>query len=180
MFIKKKKPESKEILQDFNSYVLSCYKRLYRAAWYYTANHDDAEDLVQETFRAAYKSFGSFKGGSAFYTWLYGIFRNILHKHNRRKKMFVSRFGNIEEGISSGMPYLVSADNPELLLEHAEQHNMIHRALSELPEKYSEILILRHFEEFSYDEIAGVLNCSTGTVKSRIYKARRLLRKNLR
>ena len=94
--------------------------------------------------------------------------------------MFVSRFGNIEEGILSGMPYLVSADNPELLLERAEQHNMIHRALSGLPEKYSEILILRHFEEFSYDEIARVLNCSTGTVKSRIHKARRLLRKNLR
>jgi len=163
----------------FERLAASCYHRLYRAAWFFTRNHEDAQDIVQETCMRAFTAFPGFKGNAAFYTWIYTIFRNVMKKSARRKKIYVSRFGAIEEGKEPGAPRsTVFSANAHA--ERVELSIAVQDALLSLPDKYREILVLRHFEDFSYSEIAAILKCSTGTVKSRIFKARELLRKKLR
>jgi RNA polymerase sigma-70 factor (ECF subfamily) len=179
MWIRKTKTERSDKPDDFEYLVKEDYHRLYRSAWLFTRNHDDAQDVVQETLFEAYKSFSSFKGNSSFFTWLYAILRNIHRRWLRKNKIYVNRKGNIEEGI------LEESVNPGVrgcisLLERTELDIGISNALGAIPEKYSEILMLRHFEDFSYKEIAYILSCSIGTVKSRMSKARELLRKRLR
>ena len=98
-----KDPEHADIIREFNDQALSCYKRLFRAAWYHTANREDAEDIVQETFRAAFQNIGSFRGYSQLYTWLYAIFRNILCKHIHRKKALADTVGQVTGDIHADM-----------------------------------------------------------------------------
>lgn len=179
MWIKKTKTERANRPDNFEYLVKENYHRLYRSAWLFTRNHDDAQDIVQETLFEAYKSFPVFRGNSSFFTWLYAILRNIYRRWLRKNKIYVNRKGNIEEGkseesVNPGVGGSVS------LLERTELNISISNALAALPEKHSEILTLRHFEDFSYKEIAYILNCSIGTVKSRMSKARELLRKRLR
>ncbi len=179
MFANKKidKNKTKFVKHDFNKYVSRYYSKLYRSSFYQTGNHEDAQDLVQETFLAAYRSFQNFRGDSSFITWLYGIFRNLLKKHRQRQRIFINKFGSFQQNTANN---LVSPDSPETDAEYGEEKYLINNAISELPDKYSEILILRHFENFSYEEIASILNINTGTVKSRIHKARKLLYDKLR
>jgi len=178
MFGRKKKCESVPATDDFEKNAAGSYDRLFRAAYFHTGNREDAQDLVQESFRLAQQSYEKFRGDSTFYTWLYGIFRNVLKNSQRRKMLFVSKIGSLVEDQEAD-DRAAAPDNPYTLLVKSEQYHAVHNAVSELPEAYREALFLRHFEDFSYDEIARILGCPAGTVKSRIFKARMLLRKKL-
>ncbi|MCP4726063.1 MAG: sigma-70 family RNA polymerase sigma factor [bacterium] len=170
--------DDKEYREEFERLASSSYDRLYRSALYFTGNIEDASDIVQDTFFTAYRSFGNYRGESKFFTWLYGIFRNLLFKHRRSKKSYINRFGSLEEGLISD-DLLSSRETPENLLTGKEKINELYESLNKLPMKYKDILILRHFENFSYQDISGILGCRPGTVKSRIHKARILLRKHM-
>lgn len=164
--------------RNFESLASECYARLYRSALFQTVSPEDARDLVQDTFTIGFKLYPSFRGDSDFYTWIYKIYHNLLLNHRKQKKMYINRFGTIEEGTLELYESTESA--PDILMERIQNKNKIRDALSKLPEDFREILVLRHFEEFSYKEIAKILDCKTGTVKSRIHKARELLKKILR
>ena len=179
MIIKKQSKKYSPHSRDFEQRIEDCYKRLHRTAWYFTGNREDAQDLVQETFTQAFRSYHSFQGKSALYTWLYGIFRNVRRNMERRKALHVNRFGSIEAEKSDDIRF-AAPDNPYTLIVESELYHSVHHALMKLPEKYREVLLLKHFEDFSYNEIARILECSVGTVKSRIFTARQLLKKEMR
>jgi len=180
MYIQKKKhiPTGEDLIQ-FERLASESYKRIFRAAWYYAGNYEDAQDIVQETFILAYKAFPNFKHKSSFYTWLYAIFRKVRARMRKQKKLYINRFGAVIEE-ETGEYSSATHVNPKTFYEKYDALSTLQNVLSTLPEKYREVLILRHLEDFSYNEIALILNCSIGTVKSRIHKARLLLRKKMR
>jgi RNA polymerase sigma-70 factor (ECF subfamily) len=142
-------------------------------------NPEDVDDLVQDVFVLAYRSIGRFRGDSSFGTWLHSIAVNTTIKHLRKMKSrpMVSiddPESGIEEALAaSGNP------SPSESAEDGEQRRAVRRAVDELPEKHRVVVVLRYFEDYSCDEIANILNCSVGTVWSRLHYACRKLRGQL-
>ncbi len=136
-------------------------------------NADAAEDLVQETFLAAMHSVDSFQGRSSHYTWLYGILRNKFRAWLREKGSPIS-LQEMGPGAQETVE-LVADGQPgahEMAVHH-ETSRSVREALDELPAHHRNVLVLRYLERMSYREVADVLGCSLGTVKSRIHYALR-------
>lgn len=134
----------------------------------------EAEDVAQEAFVKAYRALGSFRGDSAFYTWLYRIAvntaRNALASRQRRPLEY-------EAGLSEAEQTAVEArmhhtDTPEATALSEEIHQAVNRAIGELPEDLRTAIVLREVEGLSYEEIAAAMDCPVGTVRSRIFRAR--------
>ncbi len=134
----------------------------------------EAEDVAQEAFVKAYRALGSFRGDSAFYTWLYRIAvntaRNALASRQRRPLDY-------EAGLSESEQSAVEArmrhtDTPEATALSDEIHQAVNRAIADLPEDLRTAIILREVEGLSYEEIAAAMDCPVGTVRSRIFRAR--------
>lgn len=140
----------------FISLIKNIEKKLFKIA--YTLCPEEAEDILQETYLQAYLGIKKFKENSTFYTWIYRIMMNIIYKRNRKKPLFVK----IQK---------ISSQNDEELKEK------VRSALRKLPSKYSEVLILFYFEEYSIKEISEILSIKEGTVKSRLFKAKKILKK---
>lgn len=147
--------------------------------------HDqaEAEDVVQESFIKAYRALANFRGESAFYTWLYRIgvntAKNYLVTQGRRAP--TSTDADIEEAET-----FVDADGlrdintPESLLASKQIAETVNAAMSALPEELRNAITLREIEGLSYDEIAAVMLCPIGTVRSRIFRAREAIAEKLR
>ena len=149
--------------------------RAYYAALMYAKNRDDALDLSQEAFYRAYKALNSFDTDKNFYTWFYRILKNVCINFVTRKKIHNQVSADREE-----MPELISADaNPEELFESNEQSQILWQAINQLKEKDREIIILKEFQEMSYQEIAEALDIPQGSVMSRLYYARKRLLKEV-
>lgn len=146
------------------------YDRLYRAAIFMCNDPQMAEDLVQETFLGAAKSFDSFEGRSSFYTWLYGIFMNKFRSRLRKKKR---RASVTSSGGEAELGRLADDKAPDVheMIEKEERKEAIRDVIDELPLHHRSVITLRYIENMSYENIAGVLDCSLGTVKSRIHYA---------
>ena len=147
----------------------------------FAANPADAQDIAQESFIKAYRAMESFRGESAFYTWLYRITVNTA-------KNFVVK--NACRGISvdvdtpdieayDGSERLHQGDNPENILESSDVKRVIKEALQSLPDDLRQAITLREIDDMSYDEIADVMGCPVGTVKSRISRAREIINRKL-
>ncbi|MBQ3681826.1 MAG: RNA polymerase sigma factor RpoE [Succinimonas sp.] len=147
----------------------------------FAANPADAQDIAQESFIKAYRAMESFRGESAFYTWLYRITVNTA-------KNFVVK--NAGRGISvdvdtpdieayDGSERLHQRDNPENILESSDVKRVIKEALQSLPDDLRQAITLREIDDMSYDEIADVMGCPVGTVKSRISRAREIINRKL-
>jgi RNA polymerase sigma-70 factor, ECF subfamily len=137
---------------------------------------EDADDIVQDAFVQAYLKLSSFRGSSAFYTWLYRIAFNLAMSHARRGRKTASLDG-LKAGWGSE-----PADNqpgPDAGLERRENVEMVQTALAELNTEYRTILVLREIEGCRYDEIAEILELPVGTVRSRLFRARLALRDQL-
>lgn len=138
--------------------------------------HDPHEvmDVVQEAFIKAYRALGGFRGESAFYTWLYRIAintaKNYLVARNRRPPGSDVELEDAE--YYESRQGLKDISSPESLLSRDELERTIYQALSELPEDLRVALTLREFDGLSYEEIAEVMECPVGTVRSRIFRAR--------
>jgi len=124
-------------------------------------NREEVRDLVQETFIKAFNSLESYRKEYRFTTWLYKIAANNSIDYLRKKK--------IES---------LSLDRPDLVKK--EKRLSITEAIDSLPPKYREVIVLRHQEDKSYEEISGILSIPIGTVKARIFRARELLKKKLK
>ncbi|MBI2914361.1 MAG: sigma-70 family RNA polymerase sigma factor [Firmicutes bacterium] len=146
-----------------------------------------AEDLAQEVFLRAYRSIRAFRNGSSFSTWLHAIATNVCRDYFRRKKREGQDPLPLEAPGSDGLPApleqalergVTSPDslNPEAYLEQRELEALVESCLSSLSPKHREVLVLHDMQGFKYEEIASVVGCSVGTVKSRLFYARAEMR----
>ena len=156
------------------------HKRLvYRLAFQITKNHEDADDVMQDTFLKVYESIHSFRQESAFETWLYRIVvnqaMNLVKRRERRRESPL--LGTSEMEILSSLKRKVDlANNPHLNAERKELQKWVTRAVNSLPLKHRMVVMLHEFEGLTHPEIASILNCSEGTVRSRLHYARKKLR----
>ncbi len=147
---------------------------LYGAALRLTRNRADAEDLVQDTYLKAFKSFESFKPGTNLRAWLFTILHNhFLNDRRRAKASPVQMDSEIAERVAAVVP--AATETTEDALVQRVSDAQVRAALESLPETFRDAVWLRDAEGFSYVEIAGMLKVPIGTVMSRISRGRRLL-----
>lgn len=161
--------------QAFDLLVIKYQRKLARLLSQFIRDAAEVEDITQETFIKAYRSLPSFRGESAFYTWLYRIginaAKNFLVAQGRRASTTngfdIEDAENLEEGSQ-----LRELNTPESELMSRQIAQTIHQTLQELPEELRTAITLREIEGLSYEEIASIMSCPTGTVRSRIFRAR--------
>ena len=161
----------------FETLVLEYEKNVYNIALRMTGNSEDAADMTQEAFIKAYNSLQSFRGDSKFSVWLYRIVSNVcldfLRSKNRRPTVSLSV--EDDDGEDTQLDVADESQSPELLLDRKLTRDSVRRGLDSLPPDYRQILLLREMQGLSYDEIAQALGLEVGTVKSRIFRARKRL-----
>jgi RNA polymerase sigma-70 factor (ECF subfamily) len=146
--------------------------RAYRVALRLLNNTHDAEDATQDALVAAWRALHRFRGDSAFSTWLYRIVTNTaLNQATRQRKPAVPIEADLAAADSAG---------PGAVVEQAGRHAALYRAIAALPAELRVPLVWHQFEGLSYEQIAGMLDVSIGTVKGRTFRARRLLADSLR
>ena len=150
---------------EFARLVDAFSPQIYRLALKMLGDEQDAEDVLQNTFMKALQAIGKFEGRSSLSTWLYRIARNKVYQQLRRKK----RLSKLDAEA-------VVVNDVEDDAFSVEDVAKVHRCLKELIPEYKEVLILRFLEQMSYRQISHVVNCSLGTVKSRIYYAKLALK----
>ncbi len=163
--------------QAYNLLVGKYQQKILRLVARFIRDSMECEDVTQEAFIKAYRALPNFRGDSAFYTWLYRIAvntaKNYLVSAGRRPP---SQDLDAEEASSSvaGASF-VDLNTPESSLMNAELIAVIRQTISDLPETLREAIVYREFDGLSYEEIAGVMDCPIGTVRSRIFRARETL-----
>ena len=159
------------------------HRRAYALAFGVLRHADDALDVVQDAFIKAHKYLDKFEGNSSFYTWLYRIVMNLaidhLRKHRRVKPVELDE-SRIESdaGDNTLLPKLLGG-NPGRALMDKQIRTRIDQALEELSENHRAVLVMRELEGMSYEEMAQAMNCSKGTIMSRLFHARKNMQKRL-
>lgn len=162
-------PPSAQQLSAFEESALSYADQLFRVALRVLRHHEKAEDLVQETFLQAWKSFHRFEPGTNLRAWLFKIMFNLHHSNLRRNKLQIVP---VEETVFDTLAY--DPPTPQFVTEEE-----VLSALERLPRDFQVPVILADIEELSYNEIAEALNIPKGTVMSRLHRGRKLLRMEL-
>jgi RNA polymerase sigma-70 factor (ECF subfamily) len=174
-----------ECRRRFTEVVDAYYGRIYNLFYHMVTDTHLAADLTQDTFVKAYEAFGRFRGESSVYTWLYRIaineYRSYLRRL-RREQEFVSR--SLDEPVETEEESLFTqlADPSPSALQMLEKEELIQRvqqAVHSLPPRYRAFAVLRDLEGMSYEQIAEVTGLPLDTVKTRIARARALLRRKL-
>jgi len=163
----------------FELLVVKYQRRIERLIGRMVRDQDLVQDIAQETFIRAYRALAQFRGDSQFYTWLYRIAVNTAKKAlvDLKRDPTVSesalRSGSDDDDETSGVENeLTSAETPETILAAKEIAGAVNSAMEALPEELRQAVMLREIEGLSYEEIAEVMNCPIGTVRSRIFRAR--------
>ncbi|MCB1009003.1 MAG: sigma-70 family RNA polymerase sigma factor [Acidobacteria bacterium] len=168
---------------EFEAAAMPYLDALYNTAYRMARNAEDAEDLVQETYLKAYRSFDQFTPGTNLKAWLFKILKNtfINEYRKRQSKPAASDFSEIEGSFESQVRTDPSAQikNPEEEILDASFDEGVQDALDHLPPDYRMAVLLADLEGFSYKEIAEILDIPVGTVMSRLYRGRKLLEKAL-
>lgn len=166
----------------FNVLVLRYQHRVLKLVTRYLRDPVEAEDIAQEAFIKAYRALPSFRGESAFYTWLYRIAantaKNVLVSSRRRLVDYDLDMQDPEDYTAQVL--LRDGDTPEGMLLTEEIRQTVTEAMQQLPDDLREAITLRELEGLSYEEIAEVMECPVGTVRSRIFRAREAIDKKLR
>ena len=156
--------------EAFGELVEQYRDNVYRLAYRMCGNAYDADEAAQEAFVAAWRALPNFRGDAKFSTWLYRLTTNAAIDVMRREK----RHQTVGDG--EMIDLADDADSPQETVERTEQQEAVQKALSTLSEEYREVLLLRYMEELDYAEIAEVLQLPSGTVKSRINRAKAALK----
>jgi RNA polymerase sigma-70 factor (ECF subfamily) len=156
---------------SFEELAMPLFGQLYNFARWLTQDTAEAEDLVQETYTKALRGFSSFQAGTNFRAWMYRILRNSFLSSRTGLKTTVALDGEADESL---LP--AEHTTPESILIEQADREMVQQALADLPVPFREILLLCEVEEMSYQEIAETLAIPTGTVMSRLFRARKALR----
>jgi RNA polymerase sigma factor (sigma-70 family) len=153
-------------------------ERIYATTYNMTSNHEDAHDLTQEAFIKAYRSLHTFKGQASFYTWVYRIAVNrtinFLKKRNRRVNLSLNDMdSNVEN--NPELVSLISERTPRRDVNLQELQEKLNEAMQRLSESHRLVVTLHDIQGLSHDEIGKIVNCNTGTVRSRLFYARQQL-----
>jgi RNA polymerase sigma-70 factor, ECF subfamily len=157
----------------FEQDALALVDRLYAAALRLTRNDADAQDLVQDTYLRAFRSSGQFEAGTNLRGWMYTILHNTFL--NQRRDRGRSPIDADSDAVEQAADHSQGAANPEELLLRETMDADLQAALDGLPASYREAVWLRDVEQFTYEEIAGIVGVPVGTVMSRISRGRRAL-----
>ncbi len=164
-------------IEAFDEIVHRYRRNVYRMAYYFTHNCEDADDISQDVFLKVFRSLNGFRGNSTFDTWLWRITTNTCLDHIRRKPdaeaLDTSSYTSLK--YSAG----ICGELPDSSTDMAELRSVIFKAVGRLPDKQRAAFMLRHYEDLSLDEIAETLTCAVGTVKANLFHARRNLRELL-
>jgi RNA polymerase sigma-70 factor (ECF subfamily) len=159
--------------EAFEALVNRYMKDAYCIALGLVGNREDAMDLSQEAFVRAYRNIKHVKPGRRFFPWFYQILKNLCVSHLRKRRYRQTASLNGED-----CPEVAAAADcfsPEAVAGRNEMKDKVWRAIAKLDDKHREVIILRHFQSMSYDQIAEALFCNKGTVTSRLYYARKKL-----
>jgi len=169
--------------QAFEMLVAKYQRKLWRLLSRFIRDPAEVEDVAQESFIKAYRALPSFRGDSAFYTWLYRIgintAKNYLVAMGRRAPTTTEFDSEEAESFEDG-DQLRDINTPESVLMSKEIATTVNETMAELPEELRTAITLREIEGLSYEEIAGIMNCPIGTVRSRIFRAREAIAAKLR
>lgn len=167
--------------QAFEELIQRYQHKVYNTTFRMLGNHDDALDMAQESFIRVFKSLDKFKGKSSFSTWLFSITTNICRDELRKRKrnletVSISTNKRITEQFTEETN---EKQSPEKISISRELSITIQKKVDQLPSEQKIVFVLREFQGLSYKEISDVLDISMGTVKSRLSRARRVLRQDL-
>ena len=162
--------------------VLKYQQRIVNLVSRFVRNQSDALDVTQEAFIKAYRALPNFRGESAFYTWLYRIAVNTAKNHLAVQSRRPSGSGHDVSEIEQieGADALREQATPESLILKDELQATVLKAIEDLPEDLKTAIMLREIEGLSYEEIAGVMECPIGTVRSRIFRAREAIENEMK
>ena len=159
----------------FDLLVLKYQSRVMATVFKYVKEKELAEDITQEAFVKSFKSIDSFREESSFYTWIYRIAvntaKNYLISVKRREENLLSDFS----GDDNYVPEKLDVDSPQDILSASELRDLIFESLTTLGEETRTALSLREFDGLSYEQIAQIVNCPVGTVRSRIFRGREVI-----
>ncbi|ACD83911.1 RNA polymerase sigma factor [Candidatus Methylacidiphilum infernorum] len=171
-------------LEAFDILVERYQKRLYRVIYGVLLHHEDTNDVLMETFLKAYKNIGGFRIGASFYTWIYRIAVNTAISFKRKSKFTPQpfpHFSDEEEGqVEKEFVDYRSGEQAVKQIEMKELGKILNEALSKLSEKHRAVVVLFDLEELSHSEIAKIMGCSEGTIRSRLFYAHKQLQKILK
>jgi RNA polymerase sigma-70 factor (ECF subfamily) len=165
-------------LTAYDDLVRRYQERIYATIYHMTANHEDANDLAQEAFIKAFHALKSFKGGSSFYTWVYRIAVNktINFLKQRKNKALMSLDDlDLNAEHDPDMVALVSEKTPRREIDLSELQEKLNVALQRLSESHRMVVTLHDVQGMSHEEIAKIMDCNIGTVRSRLFYARQQL-----
>jgi RNA polymerase sigma-70 factor (ECF subfamily) len=165
-------------LSAYDELVQRYQERIYATIYHMTANHEDANDLAQEAFIKAFRALRSFKGDSSFFTWVYRIAVNktinFLKQRKKRTQMSLNDLDfNAEH--DPDLVALISEKTPRRELNLAELQGKLNEAMQKLSETHRLVVTLHDIQGLSHEEISKIMDCNTGTVRSRLFYARQQL-----
>ncbi|MCA9114794.1 MAG: sigma-70 family RNA polymerase sigma factor [Planctomycetaceae bacterium] len=165
--------------EAFGQLVVRHQDRLYHSLVRMLGCPDDARDVAQDAFVLAFQKLSTFRGQSRFYSWLFRIAMNVAISERRRPRHRVRSLDAIHEqaGVQPTDSHPSSA--PSHSVELAEQQELVQKALARLSDEFRTVLVLKEMEDLKYEEIAEIMECPVGTVRSRIHRARQELREIL-
>lgn len=170
-------------IEAFEQLISAYERKAYNIALRIMGNEEDAKDMAQEAFIRIFKSISKFKEQSSFSTWMYRIVTNVCLDEIRKRKN--SKVISMDSGIETDngeikMELKSDSQTPEEAFQRKENIKIILDAVNELSDDYKSVIVLREMQGFSYEEISNIMECSIGTVKSRINRARKLLKDKLK
>ena len=165
-------------LAAYDELVRRYQERIYATLYHMTSNHEDANDLAQEAFIKGYQALKSFKGGSSFYTWVYRIAvnktLNFLKSRKNRSMMSLNDL-DFDAEKDPDLVALISDKTPRRDAVLAELQNKLNEAMLKLSEQHRLVVTLHDVQGLAHEEIAEIMECNTGTVRSRLFYARQQL-----
>jgi RNA polymerase sigma-70 factor (ECF subfamily) len=165
-------------LGAYDELVRRYQERIYATLYHMTSNHEDAHDLAQEAFIKGYQALKSFKGGSSFYTWVYRIAVNrtinFLKQRKNRNQMSLNDLDYNAEH-DPDLVALISEKTPRREVDMAELQEKLNEAMQKLSEPHRLVVTLHDVQGLSHEEIAEIVGCNIGTVRSRLFYARQQL-----
>jgi len=165
-------------IKAYDELVHRYQERIYATVYHMTSNHEDANDLVQETFIKAYRALKTFKGDSSFYTWVYRIAVNkTINFLKQRKNRLQMSLDDVDFNAENDpdLVALSSEKTPRRALNLAELQDKLNEAMLKLSEHHRLVVTLHDIQDLSHEEIAAIMDCNVGTVRSRLFYARRQL-----
>ena len=179
-------PEDADRNLDFDALVIKYEKKIFNVILRFISDYEEATDLTQETFINAFRHYEGFRGDAKVFTWLYQIARNLcINRVRQRERQRSLRIESLDQPRDSdddeGLTREVAdwSQSPEKVLEDKELRQRLMAAIDSLPPDYKEVVILREFQNLSYNEIVEATGLTLENVKTRLSRARGMLRRKL-